>query len=137
MDRKEAFQIVRMIARGEDPYTQTEQSRNRPENNPETIQALCMVLAELMESDGNGTANSQDRRTSGKESSLGYLRGHSLGDYLNGLEKDAILEALEQTGFNKTRAAELLGLTFRQLRYKMDVHNLPRTKIHLKSAVSR
>ena len=137
MDRKEAFQIVKMIARGEDPYTRSEQSRNRPENNPETTQALCVVIAELMEKDGNGMENTWERETLTQDSLLGYLRGHSLGDYLNGLEKDAIIEALEQTGFNKTRAAELLGLTFRQLRYKMDVHDLPRSKVHLKSAASR
>ena len=42
-----------------------------------------------------------------------------LPDYLDGLERKAILEALARTGFNRTAAAKLLGITFRQLRYRM------------------
>ena len=43
----------------------------------------------------------------------------SLPDYLDGLERKAIQEALAKTGFNRTAAAKLLGITFRQLRYRM------------------
>ena len=43
----------------------------------------------------------------------------SLPDYLDNLERKAILEALSKTGFNRTAAARLLGITFRQLRYRM------------------
>ena len=43
-----------------------------------------------------------------------------LPDYLDRLEKEAILEALEKTRFNRTAAAKLLGITFRALRYRMD-----------------
>src|SRR2546428_297229 len=43
----------------------------------------------------------------------------TLPDYLDGLERKAILEALGKTGFNRTAAAKLLGITFRQLRYRM------------------
>ena len=39
--------------------------------------------------------------------------------YLDRLERDAILAALGKTGFNRTAAARLLGITFRQLRYRM------------------
>ena len=35
------------------------------------------------------------------------------------VERKAILEALGKTGFNRTAAAKLLGITFRQLRYRM------------------
>ncbi|MEN8128869.1 MAG: sigma-54 dependent transcriptional regulator [Pseudomonadota bacterium] len=42
-----------------------------------------------------------------------------LTNYLDSKEKDAILEALEKTRWNKTAAAKLLGLTFRQLRYRL------------------
>jgi len=34
--------------------------------------------------------------------------------------KEAILEALEKTRFNRTAAAKLLGITFRALRYRME-----------------
>jgi two-component system, NtrC family, response regulator PilR len=39
--------------------------------------------------------------------------------YLDKLEREAILQALGKTGFNRTAAARLLGITFRQLRYRM------------------
>lgn len=42
-----------------------------------------------------------------------------LDQHLERLEKQAFIDALEQTGGNKTRAAELLGTSFRSLRYKL------------------
>ncbi len=43
-----------------------------------------------------------------------------LQDYLDRVEKEAILEALEKTRFNRTAAAKLLGITFRAMRYRME-----------------
>ena len=34
--------------------------------------------------------------------------------------RQAILDALQQTHFNRTAAAKLLGITFRSLRYRME-----------------
>ncbi len=45
---------------------------------------------------------------------------YPLQDYLDRVEKDAILEALEKTRFNRTAAAKLLGITFRSMRYRME-----------------
>jgi two-component system, NtrC family, response regulator PilR len=45
--------------------------------------------------------------------------GESLGDALEDIERDAIVRALEQTRYNKTKAAQLLGMTFRSLRYRI------------------
>jgi two-component system response regulator PilR (NtrC family) len=42
-----------------------------------------------------------------------------LEDHLEHIEREAIVKALEQTRYNKTKAAELLGMTFRQLRYRV------------------
>jgi two-component system response regulator PilR (NtrC family) len=42
-----------------------------------------------------------------------------LPDYLDRIEREAILEALGKTRFNRTAAAALLGITFRALRYRM------------------
>jgi two-component system response regulator PilR (NtrC family) len=46
-------------------------------------------------------------------------RGENLGDALEDIERDAIVRALEQTRYNKTKAAQLLGMTFRSLRYRI------------------
>ncbi|MDQ9171290.1 sigma-54 dependent transcriptional regulator [Oxalobacteraceae bacterium R-40] len=43
----------------------------------------------------------------------------SLPDYLDEVERKIICRALEKTRFNRTRAAEMLGISFRQLRYRM------------------
>lgn len=43
----------------------------------------------------------------------------SLPDFLEDIEKRAILEALEKTKQNKTAAAKLLGVSFRTLRYRL------------------
>ena len=42
-----------------------------------------------------------------------------LGAQLEGIERDAIVSALEQTRYNKTAAAKLLGISFRALRYRI------------------
>ena len=42
-----------------------------------------------------------------------------LDDQLEHIERDAIVRALEQTRYNKTAAAQLLGMSFRALRYKV------------------
>ena len=43
-----------------------------------------------------------------------------LQEYLDRIERAAILEALDKTRFNRTAAAKLLGITFRALRYRME-----------------
>jgi two-component system response regulator PilR (NtrC family) len=45
---------------------------------------------------------------------------YPLPKYLDQVERQALLEALQQTGFNRTAAAKLLGLTFRTIRYRME-----------------
>ena len=48
------------------------------------------------------------------------MSGETLDDHINRVEKQAILEALAKTGFNRTAAARLLGITFRSLRYRIE-----------------
>jgi len=43
----------------------------------------------------------------------------ALGDQLEDIERGAIVKALEQTRYNKTAAAKLLGMSFRALRYRI------------------
>ncbi len=43
----------------------------------------------------------------------------ALDSYLDTQQRDAIQKALEQTKYNKTAAAKVLGITFRQLRYRL------------------
>ena len=43
----------------------------------------------------------------------------ALDEHVEEMEKQAIREALEKTRWNKTKAAELLGMSFRSLRYRI------------------
>ena len=43
----------------------------------------------------------------------------ALGNHLEDIERDAIRKALEQTRYNKTAAAKVLGMSFRALRYRI------------------
>jgi two-component system response regulator PilR (NtrC family) len=44
----------------------------------------------------------------------------TLDEYLNRLERQAILEALQKSEGNRTAAARLLGVTFRSMRYRLE-----------------
>jgi len=46
-------------------------------------------------------------------------KGVPLEDYLENIERQAILKALQQTNNNKTAATKLLGITFRAMRYRL------------------
>ncbi len=48
------------------------------------------------------------------------LSGRPLPEQLDAVERQAILDALEQTRYNRTAAAMVLGITFRSLRYRME-----------------
>ena len=56
----------------------------------------------------------QDQHTPATEDGSSELQG-----YLDDVERRRILAALEQARWNKTKAAKLLGITFRALRYRL------------------
>ena len=85
----------------------------------ENILERAMTLCEA-----NTIQESDLQLTNGQESSSGEFAQPNLTDQdldsaLNHTERDAIINALEQTRYNKTAAAKLLGLSFRQLRYRI------------------
>ncbi len=43
----------------------------------------------------------------------------SLDTYMEGIEKKMLEDALQKARYNKTKAAELLGISFRSFRYKL------------------
>jgi two-component system response regulator PilR (NtrC family) len=59
----------------------------------------------------------QSAQTESKAAGTGK---YPLTDYLDRVEREAIMEALNQTHFNRTAAAKILGVTFRALRYRME-----------------
>ncbi len=62
---------------------------------------------------------SEEPEVSGTLREAAGLPSLPLPDYLDRVEREAITQALARTGFNRTAAAKLLGVTFRALRYRM------------------
>ena len=87
------------------------------ENILERALALCdgenITAADLHLTDETGTAGNGVGSYSGE-------RTVPLHEYLDQLEREQILKAMEQTKYNKTAAAKVLGISFRSLRYRLD-----------------
>lgn len=61
------------------------------------------------------------------EASANYMEHYqieSLNDFMKGLERGIIIEALQMTNAKKKLAAELLGITFRSLRHRIDQYRI-------------
>jgi two-component system response regulator PilR (NtrC family) len=91
------------------------------ENILERAFTLCdqgSIGADDLDVNTTAVAPSQGSNTGSGE--LNYAE--ALGDmegFLESIEKDILEYALEQTRWNKTAAAELLGISFRTMRYKL------------------
>ena len=89
---------------------------------PGNVRELENMLERAVTLCASGTISRSDlalRETEGEaaEPATGDLR--DLGNQIEDIQRQAIIEALEKTRYNKTAAAKLLGLTFRQLRYRI------------------
>jgi two-component system response regulator PilR (NtrC family) len=82
------------------------------ENMLERAVTLC-ASGTISESDLAVRVGSQAETSSDASGSI------DLGDQIEVVQRQAIVDALEQTRYNKTAAAKLLGLSFRQLRYRI------------------
>ncbi len=67
---------------------------------------------------GKITAQELNMRDPSEASTTSATPG-KLGEQVDDVQRQAIVEALEKTRYNKTAAAKLLGLSFRQLRYRI------------------
>jgi two-component system response regulator PilR (NtrC family) len=95
------------------------------ENILERALALCsenlIQLEDLQLTPPNEVMKAEDSAGTGPPNSAAAPGGRApLQEYLDEVEKTAILEALEKTRYNRTAAAKLLGITFRALRYRME-----------------
>jgi two-component system response regulator PilR (NtrC family) len=60
-----------------------------------------------------------DAGTAGENGEASLAQIDNLEDYLENIERNLIMQALEETRWNRTAAAQRLGLTFRSLRYRL------------------
>ena len=85
------------------------------ENMLERAYTLCeddqITPSDLRLADASGPSNESG------ETSLAQI--DNLEDYLEDIERKLIMQALEETRWNRTAAAQRLGLTFRSMRYRL------------------
>ncbi len=88
---------------------------------PGNVRELENILERAVTLCAGGTISAADlhmRQAADATGNQPLLSG-KLGDQVEDVQRQAIVEALEKTRYNKTAAAKLLGLSFRQLRYRI------------------
>ena len=96
-------------------------SKRSVENASKLADADSSVVSNL-EDTLDSKADAQDsliKPVDTENMTAGQLPAQGLEHYLQEQERRLIITALKQTNWNKTQAAELLGTTFRSLRYRM------------------
>jgi len=93
---------------------------------PGNVRELENILERALALCENETIQAEDLRLPREkkveiafETSIAVGDGISLETRLGSIEREAIMQALEQTNYNKTAAAKLLGMSFRALRYRL------------------
>ncbi len=89
---------------------------------PGNVRELENILERALALSGGGSVGAKDLQLREAPVTPAAGAGGSsgpLGEQLEDIEREAILKALEQTRYNKTAAAKVLGMTFRALRYRI------------------
>jgi two-component system response regulator PilR (NtrC family) len=81
--------------------------------------ALAMCNGQVITIEDLSTENTPDQQLVHPKFEAIQTEELNLTDYLEDIEKKAIIQALHKTNNNKTAAAKLLGVTFRTLRYRL------------------
>src|SRR5690606_19259027 len=89
---------------------------------PGNVRELENLLERAVTLCSDGKIRERDlslRSSPGQDDERSPVGATDLGNQIESVQRQAIVEALERARYNKTAAAKLLGLTFRQLRYRI------------------
>ncbi len=103
-------------------YPSMNTSPASPRSAENTEKLADKSVARSLDESINNQADKQDSLSKSvhkEDITAGQLPAQGLEHYLQEQERRLIITALKQTNWNKTQAAELLGTTFRSLRYRM------------------
>lgn len=83
------------------------------------VRELENILERAVALTGGGVIRREDLHLASRPPAR-QLKDLPLPELLDSVEKEAILDALEKTRYNKTAAARLLGISFRALRHRLE-----------------
>jgi len=93
------------------------------ENTLERAFTLCQGMTITPEDLQLPTLTQQPMQTGQSSNSAENIQG-SIDDHLASIEKEILVNALEKNRWNKTATAKTLGISFRQMRYKLQKFGL-------------
>ena len=117
-----AGHILARLGASSDALDDSAKAALRSYHFPGNVRELENMLERAVTLCASGTISESDlavRAGSLPEADNATATTTGLGDQIEGVQRQAIVDALQQTRYNKTAAAKLLGLTFRQLRYRI------------------
>ena len=117
-----AGHILARLGSSSDALDASARATLRSYDFPGNVRELENMLERAVTLCASGTISESDlavRTGSLPEAGRVAATSTRLGDQVEDVQRQAIVEALQQTRYNKTAAAKLLGLTFRQLRYRI------------------
>jgi len=117
-----AGHILKRLGSSSDALDASARAALRSYPFPGNVRELENMLERAVTLCASGTISESDlavRIGSHPEAGSATAATTGLGDQVEDVQRQAIVEALQQTRYNKTAAAKLLGLTFRQLRYRI------------------
>ena len=115
--------LLKLVGEGHPRLSEAAKAALQTYSFPGNVRELENILERATALAGGEVIEADDLQLSLADTLAGETPGRgseSLDDYLNRLERQAILEALQQTEGNRTAAARQLGVTFRSLRYRLE-----------------